>query len=137
MNVSLEYKGDKVFKANTMHTSYTLDIKQITPVEYFATSTIACTGIDIVMMAEEDGYSIDDYVVTAQTVRATSVPMKFESFHITYRVKADALSAKKLQQYVEASLTKYSTTINSIKESVAIHYTIVLNGKKILEDAAL
>ncbi len=36
MNVSVEYLGEKKFKANTLKSSYILDCKEITPVEYFA-----------------------------------------------------------------------------------------------------
>ena len=55
MNVSVEYLGEKKFKANTTKSSYILDCKEITPVEYFATGIIGCTGIDLVMMAEKEG----------------------------------------------------------------------------------
>lgn len=136
MNVSLEYKGDKVFKANTSKSYYTLDIKDITPVEYFATSTIACTGIDLVIMSENDGYTIKDYKVSAQTIRSTSVPMKFESFHITYMVNADFPKGK-AQEYIVSSLTKYSTTINTIRGTVDIRYSIILNGIKIINEKSL
>jgi len=131
MNVSLKYLGENQFKAYTTKTNYLLDINKITPIEYFATSTIACTGIDLVILAEENGYSISDYEVSAQTIRSISTPMKFESFHITYIVNAnfDKYEAKK---FILASLSKYSTTINSIRKTVVIQYSIVLNGIKIL-----
>ena len=48
MNVSIEYLGDKKFQANTTKSSYIMDCKEITPVEYFATGIIGCTGIDLV-----------------------------------------------------------------------------------------
>ena len=56
MNVSVEYLGEKKFIANTSKSSYILDCKEMTTVEYFATGIIGCTGIDLVVMAEKDGY---------------------------------------------------------------------------------
>lgn len=49
MNVSVEYLGEKKFKANTTKTSYILDCKEITSVEYFATDIIGCTGIESIL----------------------------------------------------------------------------------------
>jgi putative redox protein len=130
MEVSVEYLGDKTFKANTSKSSYTLDCKEITPVEYFATGIIGCTGIDLVMMAEKDGYIVSDYGVSAEIERSSSVPMKFVSIHITYDFKGsfDPIKAKR---YILASLESYCTTVNSISDSVKVSYTIVMNGEKI------
>jgi len=135
MNVSLEYKGDKIFKAKTSKSSYILDIKDITPVEYFITSTIACTGIDLVLLSEKDGYTITDYKVSAQTTR-TTMPSKFESCHITYMVNAN-FEAEKVHEYVLSSLHKYSTTINTIRQTVEIRYSIVHNGIKVVNNQKL
>jgi len=53
MNVSLEYLGEKTFKANTAKSSYVLDCKEITPVEYFATGIVGCTGIDLIAVVSK------------------------------------------------------------------------------------
>ncbi len=132
MQVSVEYLGEKRFKANTVKSSYILDCKEITPVEYFATGMIGCTGIDLVMMAEKDGYIVSNYRVDAQIERQMEVPMKFASVHIVYDFEAsfDALKAKR---YILASLESYCTTVNSVRDSVKISYTIVHNGVKIAD----
>jgi putative redox protein len=136
MHVSLDYLGDKKFKANTSKSSYMLDCKEITPVEYFATGIIGCTGIDLVVMAEKDGYAVNNYKVSAEIERQTEVPMKFASLHIIYDFEGsfDALKAKR---YILASLECYCTTINSIRDSVKITYTIVYNGKNIADRASI
>jgi putative redox protein len=132
MNVSLEYLGEKKFRADTTKSSYILDCKEITPVEYFATGIIGCTGIDLVVMAEKDGYVGSNYKVSAVIERQMEVPMKFASLHIIYQFDGsfDALKGKK---YILASLESYCTTINSIRDSVKITYTIIYNGKKIAD----
>ncbi len=130
MNVSLEYLGEKKFKANTTKSSYVLDCKEITPVEYFATGIIGCTGIDLVVMAEKDGYVVSNYKVSAEIERQMSVPMKFASLHMIYEFEG-SFDAVKAKRYILASLESYCTTINSIRDSVKISYTIVYNGEKI------
>lgn len=136
MNVSVEYLGDKKFKANTIKSSYILDCKEITPVEYFATGIIGCTGIDLVMMAEKDGFEVTNYSVKAEIERTESVPMKFASMHIIFDFEG-AFDALKAKRYIGASLESYCTTVNSIRDSVKVTYTIIQNGETILENEGL
>ncbi|MCF6207714.1 MAG: OsmC family protein [Sulfurovum sp.] len=132
MHVSLEYLGEKKFKANTVKSSYILDCKEITPVEYFATGIIGCTGIDLVVMAEKDGYMVSNYKVSAEIQRQMEVPMKFASLHIIYDFEG-SFEVTKAKRYILASLESYCTTINSIRDSVKISYTIIYNGEKIAD----
>ena len=136
MNVSVEYLGDKKFKANTIKSSFILDCKEITPVEYFATGIIGCTGIDLVMMAEKDGFEVTNYSVKAEIERTESVPMKFASMHIIYDFEG-AFDATKAKRYIGASLESYCTTVNSIRDSVKVSYTIIQNGEMIVNKEAL
>lgn len=136
MNVSVEYLGEKKFKANTIKSSYILDCKEITPVEYFATGIIGCTGIDLVMMAEKDGFEVTNYSVKAEIERTDSVPMKFASMHIIFDFDG-AFDATKAKRYIGASLENYCTTVNSIRDSVKVSYTIIQNGEMIAENEEL
>lgn len=136
MNVSVEYLGEKKFKANTIKSSYILDCKEITPVEYFATGIIGCTGIDLVMMAEKDGYIVSNYTVSAEIERQNEVPMKLASMHIIYTFEG-SFDAVKAKRYILASLESYCTTVNSVRDSVKISYTIIHNGKTIAEKESI
>jgi putative redox protein len=136
MDVSIEYLGEKKFKANTTKSSYILDCKEITPVEYFATGIIGCTGIDLVVMSEKDGYEVKNYSVKAEIVRTEAVPMKFASMHIIYDFEGE-FDATKAKRYIGASLESYCTTINSIRDSVKVSYTIIHNGEKIADKEEL
>ncbi len=132
MNVSIEYLGDKKFQANTTKSSYIMDCKEITPVEYFATGIIGCTGIDLVMMSEKDGYEVKNYTVKAEIERISVAPMKFGSIHIIYDFEC-ACDAQKARRYILSSLESYCTTVNSIRDSVKVSYTIIHNGEKIAD----
>ncbi len=136
MDISVEYLGDKKFKAKTMKSSYVLDCKEITPVEYFATGIIGCTGIDLVMMAEKDGFEVTNYSVKAEIERTGSVPMKFASMHIIYDFEG-GFDATKAKRYIGASLESYCTTVNSIRDSVKVTYTIIQNCETIVENEGL
>lgn len=136
MNLSVEYLGDKKFKANTLKSSYIIDCKEITPVEYFATGIIGCTGIDLVMMAQNDGYEVSNYKVSANIERSTDVPMKLNSLHITYEFDG-SFDEQKAKRYILASLESYCTTVNSVRDSVKISYTIIQNSKTIANNKSI
>jgi len=136
MNVSVEYLGEKKFKANTLKSSYVINCKEITPVEYFATAIIGCTGIDLVMMAEKDGCIVSNYTVSAEIERTTDVPMKLSTMHIIYEFDG-AFDSSKAKRYILASLESYCTTVNSVRDSVKITYTIIHNGVHIAENESI
>ena len=136
MNVSVEYLGEKKFKAKTIKSSYILDCKEITPVEYFVTGIIGCTGIDLVMMAEKEGYVVSNYKVSAQIERQMQVPMKLASMHIIYEFDG-SFDKVKAKRYILASLESYCTTVNSVRDSVKITYSIVHNGLKIADKESI
>lgn len=130
MEITLNYIGDKKFEAQTSKSSFLIDAEKITPVEYFAAGIIGCTGIDLVALANKDGFEVREYSVKAEIDRKLSIPYKFEKLHIIYSFKGDFESIK-AKRYILSSLENYCTTVNSIRESVKIEYTIVYNGETI------
>lgn len=130
MEINLEYLEDKKFKATTTKSSFILDAKEITPVEYFAAGIIGCTGVDLVTFANNDGYLVKNYSVKAEIERQLSVPYKFKSLHIIYKFDG-SFDEVKAKRYILASLESYCTTINSIRDSVEVSYTIIYNSKTI------
>jgi len=128
MEVSLELIEDFKFKAKTSKSEFILDSSKITPVEYFATGLIGCTAYDLKYFANKDGFEVNDYSVKAEIERSEGVPYKFSSIHIIYNFKSD-FEEIKAKRYILASLESYCTTVNSIRDSVKVSYTIVYNGK--------
>ena len=136
MKVALKYLGDSKFEAKTSKSSFIMDCKTITPVEYFATGLIGCTGIDIVMFAKKDGYEVKDYKVEANITRNEGVPYKFNEVEIIYSFNGEFEDIK-AKRYILSSLESYCTTVNSIRDSVKVFYTIIYNGKTIANKEAI
>jgi putative redox protein len=136
MTVSLDYLGEKKFKAHAVRYSYLMNCNEITPVEYFATGLIGCTAYDLAAFAENAGFEVKNYSVEAEIGRRTEPPVKFESLHIIYRFDGvfDPLLAKR---WILSSLESYCTTVNSIRDSVKISYTIIYNGQPLAEEESI
>jgi putative redox protein len=56
--------------------------------------------------------------------------------HIIYDFEGD-FDAIKAKRYIGASLESYCTTVNSIRDSVKVSYTIIQNGETITEKETL
>ncbi|ADV46571.1 OsmC family protein [Nitratifractor salsuginis] len=132
MTISLDYLGDNKFKAKTGEYAFLINANEITPVEYFAAGILGCTGIDIAAFAERDGYELRDYSVEGEIERRMEPPVKFESLHIIYRFSG-RFDPVRARRYVLSSLESYCTTVNSIRDSVKISYSIIYNGETIVE----
>ncbi|NPA28005.1 MAG: OsmC family peroxiredoxin [Epsilonproteobacteria bacterium] len=130
MEVKIEHIRDTKYKATTSKSSFIIDTTKITPVEYFAAGIIGCTSVDIIELAKRDGFVVKNFQLKANIERSNSIPAKFNKIELIYKFDGsfDDIKAKR---YVLSSLESYCTTINSIRDSVKVLYTIIFNGKNI------
>lgn len=132
MKITVSHKDAMRFEAKTEKSSFIIDCPQISPIEYFLSGIIACTATDIVMLPKQQGYEVSNLEVDGEVVRNETAPKKFNALHLEYRFDSnadDTLAAR----WVMASVETYCSTINTIRDTTAITYTIIHNGKVIRE----
>ena len=71
--------------------------------------------------------------MTGDAVRNETNPRKFNTLHLTYEFESDADDTQ-AARWVMASIETYCSTINTVRDSVEISYTIVHNGKTIRQN---
>lgn len=133
MKITVSHQDAMRFEAKTEKGSFIIDCPQISPIEYFLSGIIACSATDIVMLPQKQGCEVTNLQVDGEVVRNESAPRKFNSLHLEYRFDSDGddtLAAR----WVMASLETYCSTINTIRDSVVITYTIKHNGKLIRDN---
>jgi putative redox protein len=133
MKVTVTHEEGMKFKAQTEKSSFIIDCPVISPVEYFLSGLITCSATDMILMPKQQKYDVTNLSVEGDVVRADDHPRKFNTLHLNYAFNSsadDTLAAR----WVMASLETYCSTINTVRESVAISYTIVHNGKIIREN---
>lgn len=133
MKVSVSHKEGMKFEAKTQKSSFIIDCPEITPVEYFLAGIITCSATDMILMPKNQNKSITDLVIDGDVVRADDHPRKFDTLHLNYSFNSDADDTM-ASRWVMASLETYCSTINTIRDSVVISYSIIHNGKKIKEN---
>jgi putative redox protein len=136
MKITVSHQEAMRFEAKTEKSSFIIDCPQISPIEYFLSGLIACSATDVVMLPKQQGFEVTNLQVEGEVVRNESAPKKFNALHLEYRFDSnadDTLAAR----WVMASLETYCSTINTIRDSTAITYTIIHNGNKIRENETM
>lgn len=133
MKVSVSHKDGMKFEAKTSKSSFVIDCPVISPIEYFLAGIITCSATDIVLIPKNQDKTVTDLVVDGEVVRNESHPCKFNTLHLTYSFNSDADDTM-AARWVMASLETYCSTINTIRDTTAITYSITHNGKLICEN---
>ena len=133
MKVSVSHQDAMKFEAKTEKSSFVIDCPQITPVEYFLAGIITCSATDMVLMPKNSGKSVSNLVIDGDATRNEDHPRKFNALHLNYTFDSDADDTM-AARWVMASLETYCSTINTIRDTTEISYTITHNGKVIREN---
>lgn len=133
MKVSVTHKDGMKFEAKTAKSSFIIDCPVISPVEYFLAGIITCSATDIVLLPKNQDKTVTDLVVDGEVVRNESHPCKFNTLHLRYSFNSDGDDTM-AGRWVMASLETYCSTINTIRDTTAISYSITHNGKLIKEN---
>ena len=136
MRVSVSHKEGMKFEAKTQKSSFIIDCPQITPVEYFLAGIITCSATDMVLMPKNQNKTVTDLVIDGDVVRNEDHPRKFNTLHLSYCFNSDADDTT-ASRWVMASLETYCSTINTIRDTTAISYSITHNGKLICKDKSM
>ena len=133
MKVTITHQDAMKFEAKTAKSSFIIDCPTISPVEYFLSGIITCSATDMVLIPKNQGKTVSDLVVEGEVVRAEPHPAKFDTLHLTYNFNSDADDTT-AARWVMASLETYCSTINTIRDTTAISYSIIHNGNLIREN---
>lgn len=136
MKVTISHQDEMKFEAKTSKGSFIIDCPKISPVEYFLAGIITCSATDMILIPKKQGYDVTNLIVDGDVVRAKHHPAKFNKLHLLYSFdsQADDTTAAR---WVMASLETYCSTINTIRDSTTITYSITHNGKLIRENESM
>lgn len=133
MKVTITHQDAMKFEAKTAKSSFVIDCPIISPIEYFLSGIITCSATDIVLIPKNQGKTVTDLVVDGEVMRNEAHPCKFNTLHLTYNFNSDADDIT-AGRWVMASLETYCSTINTIRDTTKITYSITHNGNLIKEN---
>jgi putative redox protein len=133
MKINVSHQSGMKFEAKTEKSSFVIDCPVISPLEYFLAGLITCSASDVVLLPQNQGKNISNLNVEGEVVRNETQPRKFNELHLTYSFDSDADDIM-AARWVMASLETYCSTVNTIRDTTAISYTIIHNAKTIREN---
>lgn len=133
MKIVVSHQDAMRFEAKTEKGSFIIDCPQVSPIEYFLSGLIGCTATDIVMLPQKSGNSVKNLSVSGEVVRNETPPRKFNTLHLEYSFDSDGDDTT-AARWVMASVETYCSTINTIRDTTKITYTIIHNGNVIREN---
>lgn len=133
MKVSVTHQDGMKFEAKTEKSSFVIDCPVITPVEYFLSGIITCSATDMVLMPKNQGKVVSNLVIDGDATRADDHPRKFTKLHLDYKFDSDADDTM-AARWVMASIETYCSTINTIRDTTELSYSVTHNGKLIREN---
>ena len=133
MKVTVSHQDGMKFEAKTEKSSFIIDCPMISPVEYFLAGIITCSATDMILLPKNQGKTVSDLVIDGEVVRNEEQPRKFNQLHLTYKFNSDA-DDMMASRWVMASLETYCSTINTIRDTTEISYSVVHNGDVICEN---
>jgi putative redox protein len=103
----------------------------MTPKELLLLAVSGCTGMDVVALLKKFKQPFEAFSVEAEgELTEGRQPSIFKEIHLTFKITGDVEASKAIEA-VQLSQTKYCGVSAMVSTSVPIHYTIVINEKKV------
>jgi putative redox protein len=132
MKITITHQDEMKFEAKTANSSFIIDCPTISPIEYFLSGIITCSATDVVLIPKNQGKTVSDLVVDGEVLRAEDHPRKFVELHLSYSFNSDGDDTQ-AARWVMASVETYCSTINTIRDTTKITYSITHNRTLIRE----
>ena len=128
--IKIRHLNDHLYEATNGKDIIIVDPKKYTPIDFFITGLANCSAYDVVEMAKSKGYELKNFTLEVEFKRKDTFPKIFTEFHFIYKFdsNADAMTARR---WVLSSLETYCSTINTIRNTSKIYYTIINNNETI------
>ncbi|GAB6073673.1 OsmC family protein [Nautilia lithotrophica] len=128
--IKIRHLNDHLYEASNGKDIIIIDPKKYTPIDFFITGLGNCSAYDVVEMAKNKGYELSNFELDIEYKRKDTYPRIFTEFHFIYKFNsnADTMTARR---WILSSLETYCSTINTIRNTSKIYYSIILNNDTI------
>ena len=90
------------------------------PSELLLVALASCTAVDVVEILEKKKINLISLEISVTAEQDQDPPWTYRKIHLLYKVKADGLTEKALQQAIHLSETKYCSVAATIRGVVEI-----------------
>lgn len=133
--VDLNWQGGRLFEAaNEEDARLKMDVLKskggsgegMTPVETMLASVAGCSGIDLVNILTKMRVKLESLRIEADSTQAPDHPMYFDYIRLTYYIKGEGVTEKKVQKAIGLSMQKYCSVKASMADKCRFETVIVI-----------
>lgn len=139
MQAEITYLGNTAFETKVRNHVFVMDTqassggdnKGPTPKELLIASVIGCTAMDIIAILKKHKMTPTKLVVSAEAEPRAEHPRVFKGVDILFTLEGAELTTERVNEAVQASLTKFCGVSAMIAKVVPIRYRTQLNGQNV------
>ncbi len=128
--IKIRHLNDHLYEATNGKDIIIIDPKKYTPIDFFITGLGNCSAYDIVALAKNRGSKLENFSLEIEYKRKNTFPKIFTEFHFIYKFDTDE-EPMIARRWVLSSLETYCSTINTIRHTSKIYYSIISNNETI------
>ncbi len=128
--IKISHIDNHIYEASNGKDILVIDPKKYSPIELFITGLGNCSAYDVVEMAKAKNFELKNFELDIEYTRRDTFPKIFTEFHFIYKFRsnADTMTARR---WILSSLETYCSTINTVRNTSKIYYSIILNDETI------
>src|SRR5690349_4717486 len=100
------------------------------PVDTLLIALAACTTEDVLTILEKRRTPATRLAIEVEGKRANAVPARLTDVHLRYVVDGEGIDRANTLRAIELAVTKYCSVRDSLDKSIAIDWSLVLNGSE-------
>jgi putative redox protein len=99
------------------------------PVDTLLIALAACTTEDVLTILEKRRTPASRLEIEVEGKRANATPARLTDVHLRYVIDGDGIDRANTLRAIELAVTKYCSVRDSLDQSIAIDWSLVLNGQ--------
>lgn len=107
------------------------------PMEMVLMGLGGCSSYDMVSMLKKARQPLESLEVHIEAERVDAVPAVFETIHVRFVVKGEAMSVKQVKRAADLSIEKYCSVSKMLEKTATITHSLEFNGEEIASDSVI
>lgn len=104
------------------------------PKPLILTALTGCTGMDVVALLRKQGFSLQDFVLSADGELTKRAPLYYQRIHLTYALQGDAEVMEPALAAIEKSQLELCGVSYMLRQATELTWSVTYNGVEVFNN---
>lgn len=104
------------------------------PKPLILTALTGCTGMDVVALLRKQGFSLQDFVLSADGELTKRAPLYYQRIHLTYSLQGDAEVMEPALAAIEKSQLELCGVSYMLRQATELTWSVTYNGVEVFNN---